>query len=195
MKKFGLFLLFMAVSVAGFSQVTWNAKAGLNFSNWSSGDADTKVGFKIGGGMEYAFNDIWAIQPSLFVSSKGIKASVSEGNTSAKATCNQVYLEIPVMGAARIQVANTTNLVFSAGPYMAYGIGGKTSLKINGAFNSNEKVNTFSELDRFDCGFGLGFAAEFDRLVVGLDGQFGVVEITDGGPKNQNFSLSVGYKF
>ncbi|MCZ4344397.1 porin family protein, partial [Sphingomonadaceae bacterium G21617-S1] len=78
------------------------------------------VGFKIGGGLEYGFTDLWSLQPSLFVSTKGAKYD--------EATVNAVYLELPVMAAARINVADNTNIVIRAGPYFAYGIGGKTSI-------------------------------------------------------------------
>ena len=59
MKKSILFILFALVSVVGFSQITgWNAKVGMNISNYT-GDADmnAKIGFKLGGGFEYAFDN------------------------------------------------------------------------------------------------------------------------------------------
>lgn len=52
MKKSVLFVLFALISVAGFSQITgWNAKVGMNISNYT-GDTDmnAKIGFKLGGG-------------------------------------------------------------------------------------------------------------------------------------------------
>ena len=57
MKKSILFVLFALISVAGFSQITgWNAKVGMNFSNYTGDlDMNAKVGFKLGGGFEYAF--------------------------------------------------------------------------------------------------------------------------------------------
>lgn len=74
MKRNLVFVLFALVSVVGFSQVSWNAKVGMNISNYTGDfDMNAKVGFKIGGGMEYGFNEIWSLQPSLFVSSKGVK--------------------------------------------------------------------------------------------------------------------------
>ena len=56
MKKSVLFVLFALISVAGFSQITgWNAKVGMNFSNYTGDlDLNAKVGFKLGGGFEYA---------------------------------------------------------------------------------------------------------------------------------------------
>ena len=96
MKKSALFILFALISVAGCSQITgWNAKVGMNISNYT-GDADlnAKIGFKLGGGFEYAFDNTWSLQPSLFLSTKGAK---KDGNS-----INAMYLELPVMAAARI---------------------------------------------------------------------------------------------
>ena len=80
----------------------------MNISNFTGDfDMNAKVGFKIGGGMEYGFNEIWSLQPSLFVSSKGAKKD--------ELSVNAVYLELPVMAAARFKVADNTNIVLSAG--------------------------------------------------------------------------------
>ncbi len=108
MKKSVLFVLFALISVAGFSQITgWNAKVGMNFSNYTGDlDLNAKVGFKLGGGFEYAFTDTWSLQPSLFLTSKGAK---KDGNS-----INAMYLELPVMAAARFNVADNTNLVVNA---------------------------------------------------------------------------------
>lgn len=60
MKKSILLVMFALLSVAGFSQVSWNAKVGMNISNFTGDlDVSAKVGVKLGVGMEYAFNDTW----------------------------------------------------------------------------------------------------------------------------------------
>ena len=166
MKKSILFVLFALISVAGFSQITgWNAKVGMNFSNYTGDlDMNAKVGFKLGGGFEYAFDDTWSLQPSLFLTGKGAKKDAL--------TVNAYYLELPIMGAARFNVADNTNLVVNAGPYFACGIAGKTKIA------------------------GESVALEFGRIIAGLDGQFGLVDVQKlGNPKNMNFSIVVGYKF
>ena len=182
-----LFVLFALISVAGFSQITgWNAKVGMNFSNYTGDlDMNAKVGFKLGGGFEYAFDDTWSLQPSLFLTGKGAKKDAL--------TVNAYYLELPIMGAARFNVADNTNLVVNAGPYFACGIAGKTKI-------AGESVKTFSDdgvdFKRFDAGLGVGVALEFGRIIAGLDGQFGLVDVQKlGNPKNMNFSIVVGYKF
>ncbi|MDR3816840.1 MAG: porin family protein [Bacteroides sp.] len=189
MKKCILFILFALVSVVGFSQITgWNAKVGMNISNYT-GDADmnAKIGFKLGGGFEYAFDNTWSLQPSLFVSSKGAKQD--------ELTINAYYLELPVMAAARFDVANNTNVVINAGPYLACGIAGKSKVDMG---NVEYKENTFGDggLKRFDAGLGVGVALELGQIIVGLDGQFGLVDVQKvGNPKNMNFSIVLGYKF
>lgn len=202
MKKSILFVLLALVSMAGFSQITWNAKVGMNISNYTGDDVDmsAKVGVKLGFGMDYAFNKTWSLQPSLFFSQKGAKTSVTILNNSVEQTVNAMYLELPVMAAARFNVANNTNIVVSAGPYFACGVAGKarTEMVMEG-LKTDVKESTFGEdsFDRFDAGLGVGVAAEFGRIIVGLDGQYGLVKVydADDSPKNMNFTISVGYKF
>ena len=182
MKKSVLFVLFALISVAGFSQITgWNAKVGMNFSNYTGDlDLNAKVGFKLGGGFEYAFDDTWSLQPSLFLTTKGAK---KDGNS-----INAMYLELPVMAAARFNV--------NAGPYFACGVAGKIKKDLGN--NTERKYDTFGDdaLKRFDAGLGVGVALEFGRIIAGLDGQFGLVDVEKvGNPKNMNFSIIVGYKF
>lgn len=51
---------------------------------------------------------------------------------------------------------------------------------------------------RFDFGWSLGAGVTFDRIYVGLQYDFGFINMvreSDAHPKNRNFSLSVGYSF
>ena len=231
MKKSVLFILFALVSVAGFSQITgWNAKVGMNISNWTTDEVNAKVGFRVGVGTEYAFNDMWSLQPTLFFSTKGGKLDSGEMmGVNAKVTVNQMYLELPVMAAARFNVADNTNIVVSAGPYLAYGVGGKTKATVEyQGQKATAKMNTFGKIDkmtieaggqshdiplgdildpseydlsdmkglnRFDFGLGVGVALEYQKFIVGLDGQFGLTKLETDTGKNLNFAISVGYKF
>lgn len=201
MKKSILFVMFALISVAGFSQISWNAKVGVNISNFTGdADMDAKVGVKLGMGMEYAFNKTWSLQPSLFLSQKGAKVGATILNNSVEQKIKAMYLELPVMAAARFNVADNTNIVVSAGPYFACGVGGKTRTKMDiGGSKTDIKEKTFGEngFDRFDAGLGIGVAAEFGRFIAGLDGQFGLVKVADidGSPKNINCAITIGYRF
>ena len=153
--------------------------------------------------------------------SKGAK---EDGKDLGKATVNMLYLELPVMLSARLHLTKTSNLVISGGPYVAYGVGGKTSVDVWLSIPSSTgfqkvhqkyKLNTFGSMTngnmgckRFDAGIGLGIAYEYRRIVVGLEGQLGLVKIHDGfselidmkelednALKNLSAFVTVGYKF
>ena len=198
MKKGILLILLAMISAAGFAQMRgFNVKGGMNVSNLTGDiDLNARVGFKVGAGFEYGFGgDTWSLQPSLYFTNKGAKKDIASINT--------YYLELPIMAAARVNIANNTNLVFNAGPYFACGVGGK--LKIG-----DEKVNAFSSeggMRRFDMGLGVGITAEFGQFLAGLEGQFGFINVAKNDAsddyltnekitsKNMNFSLVVGYRF
>lgn len=122
--------------------------------------------------------------------------SKEDGKDLGKAKVNMLYLELPIMLSARLHLTKTSNLVFSGGPYMAYGVGGKTSIDVwlpipgtTGFHNVHKeyKLNTFGGMTdgnmgckRFDAGVGLGIAYEYRRIVVDLEGQLGLVKVHDG---------------
>lgn len=183
MKKGLIFVLFALVSIVSYSQVSWNAKVGMNMSNYT-GDADTdmKIGFNVGVGMEYQFTDMWSIQPSLMVTQKGTKFAGEK--------IKPMYLEIPVLAAARFAVTDNQNVVVKAGPYFAFGVAGK-----GGGLKCFDEDGL--DMNRFDAGLGVGVAYEISQIFIALDGEFGLTKIADGSgsPKNMNFSIGVGYKF
>ena len=211
MKKGLIFVLFALVSIVSYSQISWNAKVGMNMSNLTDvDDSSMKIGYNVGVGMEYQISDMWSIQPSLMLTTKGAKTdlSVSESGYSVKTeeTYNPMYLELPIMAAARFAVSDNMNIVVSAGPYLAYGIGGKYKNEVSASYQGEtesvtEKSDIFGKdgLDakRFDFGLGVGVALEINKFFVGLNGEFGLTKLTDGdnAPKNTNFSIGVGYKF
>ena len=211
MKKGLIFVLFALVSIVSYSQISWNAKAGMNFSNMT-GDYEegskAKIGGYLGVGMEYQFTEMWSIQPSLLFTTKGYKEKKEEGETeTGKAT--PMYLELPVMAAARFAIADGQNIVVKAGPYFAFGLGGKYKY---GDYDENifgdeeydedgDGVNdyTVKGAKRFDFGLGVGVTYEINKFFVDLTGEFGLTKLYDveegSAPKNMNFSIGVGYKF
>lgn len=78
MKRSFFTVLFALICTLGFSQVSFNVKAGLNLSSYIGENSDNskfKPGVRLGVGMEYQFNEMVALQPSLFFSQKGAKYS------------------------------------------------------------------------------------------------------------------------
>lgn len=214
MKKIILVAVFALLGTGAFAQVSFNAKAGLNLSKWmgsDAGDAKIKAGFKVGVGMEYQFNDLISLQPSLMLATKGWQHkesySVLGVSGNVKASVNQAYLELPIMVGFRFNIGGNTNIVLSAGPYLGVGIGGKSKIKLSGDITwadlgltqDDATANTFGEdsnLKRFDAGLGVGAAVEFGSMSVGFDTEFGLVNLSENAKmKNMSVGIGVGYRF
>jgi opacity protein-like surface antigen len=193
MKKFLLTAVLGMFALAGFSQMTWNAKVGMSMTNLSNTDADMKVGYTVGVGLDYQFTDMWYLQSGLNITGKGAKA----GDLKIKTH----YLEIPVLAAAKFDVSDNMKFVVNAGPYLAFGMGGKLE-------EGNASMKVFSKEDgmeealmkRFDLGLQYGVGLELsDKYLINLTGQYGFIDPFkgDSGESSHNiaFMIGVGYRF
>lgn len=215
MRKIFITFCFAMFALAGVAQspLSFHAKAGIGtscFYGRHSG-SETKIAYKVGLGAEYAISRIWILQSSLDFVSIGGK---DEMDYIGKADMNELYLQIPVTIAARLNLGKDYHASLKFGPYVACGVGGKTSGE---TFNSNYrfKLDTFgSMLDnnmgnkRFDAGVTLGIAFEYRRFIIGAETQVGLVKINEqlnrlmesaehGNylPKNFASFFTVGYNF
>ena len=193
MKKFLMTAVLGMFALAGFSQVKWDAKVGMNFSNVTKyDDAKALPGFQLGVGMDYGFSESWSLQSGLLISSKGYKIE--------DVKVRPIYLDIPILAAYKFNISDNTKFVINAGPYLAFGLGGKAKddnfdLKL---FKSDE-----GDWKRFDLGIQYGIGLEIgDHYLVNLTGQNGFIspfDYPDGydgdKPKNMTFSIGVGYRF
>lgn len=219
MKKLKLSLVVALIGMAslvGAQNLSFNVKGGLNLSDLSGDVEDNKIkpGFHFGLGADYEFSPNMAIQSGLFFSSKGTKTDdkYESGPTTYKKelTINANFLQLPVHFAYKIDASPGTRVVLHAGPYIAYGIGGKTKHEskyyyeyegsIHELEHDSEKMDTFDKdegLKRFDAGLGIGVGAEFGKILIDLGWDMGFVNLGDNDvDKNtQNAYLSVGYKF
>ncbi len=220
MKKLKLSLviaLLGIVSLVGAQTASLSVKGGLNMSNFygdNLNDKSLKPGFHIGVGADLEFVPNISLQTGLFFSTKGAKYQYDipvVGNIEYNITAN--YLQLPIHLAYKIDVTPGTKIVLHAGPYLAYGIGGKRN--IDSAFSDDlkpilgkQEINTFDKdfgYKPFDYGVGLGVGAEFGVILVDLGWDIGLNNIARGlkvgqttysqNIKNQSAYLSVGYKF
>ena len=188
--------------------LTFGVKAGMNLSNFSGdGDSDSKIGFNAGVTVDYALSSDLYLLSGLELTTKGAKAEYSESESGVsvkyKATATPMYLQLPVHLGYKLTVTEGTKIVFHAGPYIAYGIGGKTKAKASANalsidINHEDKEDFFGDegAKRFDFGVGLGAGVEFGKIGVGLGYDFGLTKLYDAGNnKNMNAYLTVGYKF
>ena len=75
MKKLLLTVVLGLCTLAGFSQAKFDVHAGMSMANITNSDADLKIGYSVGVGMDYAITDMWAFQTGLNFTSKGCKGS------------------------------------------------------------------------------------------------------------------------
>lgn len=224
-------LLFLVITIsAQTSPFRFGVKAGLNASTAFVNEADKekfKLGYHFGATVEYNLPKNFLIQSGLFFSAKGSKidglnaGTYDGGKPDFTHTYNQLYLELPLYGAYRINLSKSTNIVLGVGPYFAYGVGGKTKQKLNSGVWSGGiteiEWDTFSDgifddsrdwlrgesLNRFDFGFGINADVEYNKFVLGIGAKYGVINILkdheyssdDLYYRNLNLSLSLGYKF
>lgn len=218
--KLSLIIALVAmVSLVSAQSASLNVKGGLNMSNFygdNLSDKNMKPGFHIGVGADLEFVTNLSLQTGLFFSSKGAKYKHEEPKTEAynieyNVTAN--YIELPIHLAYKLDITPGTKLVFHAGPYLAYGVGGKRT--IDSGFTDDlkdilgkQEVNTFDKnygFKPFDIGVGIGVGAEFGVILIDLGWDMGlnniarelkVGDVTYGQKvKNQSAYLSIGYKF
>lgn len=206
MKKIKLSLvvaLLSMVSFVGAQNSSFSIKGGLNMSNFYGdelSDKSMKAGFHAGIGADFEFAPSMAIQTGLLFSSKGAKYTTDVLNSELDVTAN--FLQLPLHFAYKIDVMPGTRIVLHAGPYIAYGIGGKA--KVNVAESNVAESDTFDSdfgLKKFDSGLGLGVGAEFGKILVDLGWDMGLMNLSRAEGrygeeiKTQNAYISLGYKF
>ncbi len=201
MKKMKLMLAvaMLVIATAASAQMSLGIKGGLNMSNIAGKnikDNNMKLGFHAGLAADYEFMPDMAIQTGLFFTTKGFQYET----TGLKYTENLMYLQLPVHFAYKQAITSETRIVFHAGPYAAYGVAGKRSLKIGSLEGSGSKIfgEGLLQYKPFDAGLGLGVGAEFGDFLLDLGWDMGLVNMSNvsgNTVKNQNAYLSVGYRF
>lgn len=225
MKKLLLFLfvsvLFTTVAYSQESKFSVGVKAGLGVSKLhiKDVDSDAKLGYRFGVVGEYKLQNNFFIQSGIDLVSKGTKKKFDEeGDINvdgisgdymhAKLTWNAVYLELPILAGYDLNVTENLKVRFMAGPYLAYGLGGKIIAKTNvqlsdpnggyELFSRKDKINTFSDeaLKRFDMGLLGAIGAEYNKFQLTIGYEYGLVKIFQESSSihNMNGFVTLGYR-
>lgn len=206
MKKMRLtaVIAMLAIVTAVSAQVSLGIKGGVNMSNFvyddEVNDKNPKIGFNIGLAADVDFAPNMALQTGLFLSTKGFK-TVNDA-IDVEYTENLMYLQLPLHLAYKVDVTPGSRIVFHAGPYVAYGVGGSRKANVGNLSGEWDVDKIFGDANGqykpFDAGLGLGVGAEMGAFLIDLGWDMGMVNISNrdnGNTKNQNAYLSVGYKF
>lgn len=217
-------LIFLFSTSLVFAQGTENSKisfavlGGINLQNLNgkdmSGDKlknDMLIGYHAGVNVQIPIVPQFFFQPGLLFSTKGAKNTGSIITNTYKLS----YVELPLNFVYKAQVGNGY-FMLGFGPYMAYGIGGKsiyesgsitleTDVEFKKIVESGDPLTT-TYVKPFDAGANLFFGYELPAgIFLQLNTQLGLINInpTDNRfsgsdkstLKNTGYGLSLGYRF
>lgn len=192
MKKIILASLILFTTVSFAQEIKYGAKAGINVSSLRGDYPDeidenkSKIGFHIGGFLEYSFNDKFSIQPELLYSTQGGKSVVKEeygGGTyyeSFTQTPKISYLNIPIM--LKYKVIEKLSVEF--GPQIGYVLSAKSKWEYVDSSDSSENetievdilnggnytylgtdVEVKGRINKFDFGLNLGTSYDITEQI------------------------------
>jgi hypothetical protein len=198
-------------------------KAGINSANITVDNAGNVAdrraipAWHAGVVADFPLLPVLSIQPALLLNSKGAKFRIGdEGSANyTEVRMRPLYLELPVNAVVKIPLPNKVRLFAGAGPYIAYGLGGKikTEGKLLGiSFSEDEKIEYGNDdpangsngsrykgnLKRFDMGVNLMAGLEIGHLMLNAGYGYGLMNIHPGSDnddakyQNRVGSVSVG---
>lgn len=164
MKKLSFTMLMVTLSTFAMAQTfSFGPKAGINISNYSGGDinSDAKVGYHIGGLLNFGFGEIFSIQPEVLFSTQGAKVENAGSKTNYKIN----YLNVPVM--LKFRIAN--GFYIEGGPQAGF----RLSENI-----PDQTINDFAKQLDLSAGAGLGYQSDAG-IGIGLRYMAGLSKVGD----------------
>jgi len=190
MKKILIAAIALFIGSGAFAQdVRVGIKAGANLSTITSAPVDPKMklGFHVGGFLDFKFNERFSLQPELLYSAQGLKWT----DGSIFCTVAFDYINIPVL----LKINITEGFSAEIGPQIGFLVEASWKQKKNGVLvysgSSTDECNTIDVTAL--AGLSYTFAENF---VVSARYGFGLTKIGKSwSDKNSVIQLSVGYKF
>ena len=223
MKK--LFLgLVLTTTVALSTKAQVYIQAGLNLANITkTTDGQTEKNnilptFNVGILGRVKLASMFSLESGLLLTGHGSKAETyfTNGNYT-KTKFNPIYLQVPLNAVVKIPLQNESNVFFNAGPYVAMGIGGKSTredkylgitsnatssiqFSNDDPFTSQQDDAAYNKLKRFDFGLNFGGGFQFQHFILKANYGLGLAKINSTQSNNtendknkyRTFSVSVG---
>ena len=164
----------------------------MNVSNITDMEMDSRIGFHVGAKAEYNLSENLYGNAGVIFSQKGNK--FSEGDVEI--TNNPGYIEVPINFGYRYKVSDGISVFGETGPYLAYGICGKSKLEVDG---DELKADFFEDgVNKFDFGWGVKVGVEAAKFQISVGYEYGITKVFDvdgSSNHNSNLMVSVGYMF
>lgn len=181
-------------------------KGGLNLSSLSTDgndDKNLKLGMHAGVFTKIPLSEVFAIQPELLYSNKGMKINYDESaTTDGESKFHLNYIDLPV----KLVFNLAKDFEFQVGPYVSYLINAKTDT--DAEILEYFDIDSEDELDRdhfhtIDYGLTAGLGFDMDPLIFGLNYNLGLNQVAKdegaenmlGDAKNMVIQVYVGIKF
>lgn len=219
MRRLLSILILFAALAAGCQAQSIHFKIGGGLAS-HYGHAQAIGAFKAGIGYEVELDQHWAFMPGIEVYGKGWKdpnqavfvfddkgeqlfdEETGEPLIGIKnRTATQNYIQMPLLFSYYLRTGESRYVVFTAGPYVAYGISGKQKTKGDTERPGAEKLyyekKTFKEpgTHRFDAGIQAMVGYQFPSgLTLGVEADFGLAKFNRAGARNISGLVSLGYK-
>ncbi|HRY31392.1 MAG TPA: porin family protein [Bacteroidales bacterium] len=207
--------------------VRFGIRGGLNMANMSIKDSDpgpkSLMSFHFGGVVEYMLSENLSFEAGLLYSGKGSKTEFYERvdmmgmyyELSGDVKFAPSYLEIPINAVYKVPVGDNHLLIYG-GPYLGFGIGGKSkgdldintnipgfdpaTLGIETSYDESIKFGSSEEDDLKGMDFGLNIGAGFEFSGIQVRAQYGLglanlSTYSEGDIKNKVIGISVAYMF
>jgi Outer membrane protein beta-barrel domain len=220
MKKISILFIFIFASFFASAQTRFGVKGGIQLADMRNKPDDrtgltdeTKMlfGYQAGVVLDYSFNKVLFFQPGLQVNSKGskIQESLTLGGITTKTTikANPLYVEMPLLLGVRFGLENL-KIYGMAGPYLAYGVAGKNTFKLESIsggtttvlLDSSEPIKWGNEtslsnpvnLRRFDMGLTVSAGVELRNMQLGVYYSPGFVNISPDNSGRELFNSNIG---
>jgi hypothetical protein len=191
MKKLFLLMISLVVCSLHAQNVTFGAKAGLNFASLSGDDAediDGRTSLHLGATAEFSLSETFSIQPELLYSGQGF----TESGTGYEATGKMDYINLPIM--AKFYVAEGLSL--EVGPQVGLLLSAKGEIKEDGETEKYDFKDDVKSVD-FGANFGVGYKLD-SGINLGFRYNLGLTSVAEEDStdvKNSVLQLSVGYNF
>lgn len=176
-----LLVLFFTFSIVNAQDITYGAKAGLNYGKTKSSESDYNeyidpvFGPHFGAFADIGVSEKFSVQPELLYSPVGFKITNNSDYMGYNYKGKLHYLSIPIMAKYNVK----EGFFLEAGPYFGYLLSAKESEEITG--NVEEYKGTTDSYDikddfkTFDFGVGVGACYQLEnglifdaRYMVGL---------------------------
>jgi hypothetical protein len=195
-------MLFLTILLATAEGVGFGIKAGMNIANMHGDDVpglQSRVGFCGGGFVTLGLKDVFAIQPEILYTQKGVKWEVRlipPGPNDG--TLKLDYIEIPFLFKLMSPVKGGVKGNLYVGSYFAINVNAKCRIETN---VTTEEWDYGTFVKDTDFGIVLGGGADFSlkKGEIVLDGRYtlGLTTTSEDGwdQKNKVVSFMLGYSF